>query len=269
MRKIRDEYELPDDGDIEDGYAGALLRKRPRPVGKVLAALAVVALFAAAFAGVAYVGANEREDGFCVSCHTVPEQTYFDRGNAAVGGALALDLASYHYQQIRGTGADIRCVQCHEGDGGLGAFVDKRALSASNLIRWLSGDGDPRVEKSVLGVSLRAPHLSNDGCAGCHREHLLLAGQDNHHHNTLPVAYTTWKNGGQLIAPRGATDVQAIIAAGLARYETTVQCAACHPAHRALEAAQYLDPQTVRAGCIQCHVETGQGPADVTYSPEE
>ncbi|MCL5999696.1 MAG: hypothetical protein M1546_27080, partial [Chloroflexi bacterium] len=93
---------------------------------------------------------------------------------------------------------------------------------------------------------------------------LLLSGFDNHYHNMLPAAYELWHNGGKLIAPENTKDKQAIIAAGLVRYESKLQCADCHQAHRTLESDQYLDKSAVLpVKCGQCHRETGQGPVDV------
>ena len=47
-----------------------------------------------------------------MSCHTAPHTTYKTRAEASLAGAYALDLSSYHYQQIRGTGGTIRCIDC-------------------------------------------------------------------------------------------------------------------------------------------------------------
>ena len=264
MKRIRDEYELPDDDEPEEGYVGALLRKERRSYTKLYVALAFVALVAVGVAGVAFVSVHERQDDFCVSCHTPPEQAYLDRANSAVGGALALDLASYHYQQIRGKGDSIQCISCHEGDGSLGHVIDKRLMSAGHLVRWLAGRHDPAVEKARLSV----PHLSNDGCVACHQDKLLLAGMANHHHNMLPASYQVWKNGGRLIPPKDATDVQAIIAAGLVRYDTSVQCSDCHQTHRSLETTLYIDAPAAESACVVCHTQVGQGPDQVKIDLE-
>ncbi|MGQ9904111.1 MAG: hypothetical protein ACUVRU_07305 [Anaerolineae bacterium] len=265
MRHIGDEYELPDYDEPDEGYIGALLRRPRRRWGPVWAALGVVTVLAGLFGSLIYVGQAERDDNFCVSCHTVPEQTYFDRATAAVAGALAVDLSSYHYQQIRGTGEAIHCINCHEGDGSAAHIVDKRLLGLRNLVEWFVGRNDPAVEK----LRVRAPHLSNDGCAACHQETLLVAGMDNHTHNMLPLSYALWKNGARLILPRGVTDTQAILAAGLLPYDTTVQCSTCHQTHRSLETLLYLEAGVVERGCIQCHIEVGQGPPQVTVTLEE
>jgi len=265
MKRIADEYELPDYDEPDEGHIGALLRRSRRRWGRIWAALGIVVALAGFFGSLVYVGQAERDDSFCIGCHTTPEQTYFDRAGAAVAGALAVDLSSYHYQQIRGAGDAIHCINCHEGDGSAAHVVDKRLLGLRNLAEWFVGRNDPTVEK----LRVRAPHLSNDGCAACHQETLLVAGMDNHTHNMLPLSYALWKNGARLIPPRGAEDAQAIIAAGLLRYDTSVQCSTCHQTHRSLETVLYLDTGVVTRGCVQCHIEVGQGPLEVTVTLEE
>ncbi len=265
MKRIADEYELPDYDEPDEGHIGALLRRPRRSWGRVWAALGIMAALAGFLGSLLYVGQAEREDSFCIGCHTVPEQTYFDRASAALAGALAIDLSSYHYQQIRGAGDAIHCINCHEGDGSAAHAVDKRVLGLRNLVEWFVGRNDPAVEK----LRVRAPHLSNDGCAACHQKTLLVAGLDNHTHNMLPLSYALWKDGARLIPPPNAADPQAVMAAGLLRYDTRVQCSTCHQTHRSLETPRYLDAAAVQRGCVQCHVEVGQGPLDVTVTLEE
>ncbi|MCS7059867.1 MAG: hypothetical protein RMN25_01765 [Anaerolineae bacterium] len=265
MRRIADQYELPDYDEPDEGYIGALLRRPRRPWGRIWAVVGIVLALAGLLTSLIYVDRAEREDAFCIGCHTVPEQTYFDRAGAAMAGALAVDLSSYHYQQIRGAGGVIHCINCHEGDGSAGHVLDKRLLGLRNLIEWFIGRNDPSVEK----LRVRAPHLSNDGCVACHQETILVAGLDNHYHNMLPISYVLWKNGARLIPPRSAEDVQAIIAAGLVSYNTDVQCSDCHQTHRTLETTLYLDVGVVQRSCVQCHLQVGQGPLEVTVTLEE
>jgi predicted CXXCH cytochrome family protein len=84
---------------------------------------------------------------------------------------------------------------------------------------------------------------------------------DNHTHNMLPAAYALWKNGGVLIPPKGATDVQAIVAKGLVSYPSALTCTDCHQAHVSSEADFFLD-QTVRVprACDSCHQQAGVKP---------
>lgn len=282
--RITDEYELPDDDDDDWSYEGKIYRRpRPSPTG-LFVALAVLIAIGAGAAGVFTVSERQERDSFCLSCHTPQHRAYVDRAQASVAGALAPDLSSYHYQQVYGQGGELRCIDCHRGDGSARHRVDTLILSAEMAALWLAGQDDQRLEKTAItttvvnGITqtvpqttlgLRAPHLSNAGCIGCHEEQLLVAEMDNHMHNMLPAVYDAWKRGAPLIAPGDAPDPQAVIALGLARYETTLQCSNCHQAHRTLETARFLDLQgVVKPACEQCHRETGQGPTEVTISEE-
>jgi len=280
-RYIIDEYELPSDDELP--YEGKLYRRR-RSSAALLAALAALVMAVAGVAGLFTVAESQERDSSCLSCHTAQHRAYVDRAQASVAGALAPDLSSHHYQQIYGQGGVIRCIDCHRGDGGAGHRLDTMLLSAELAALWLAGQDDQRLEKTaitttVIGgitqtvpqttVGLRAPHLSNAGCVGCHQAQLLVAGMDNHAHNMLPAAYEAWKGGAPLIAPKDAPDAQAVIAQGLVRYQTTLQCSNCHQTHRTLDAARFLDRQAVvKPACEQCHRETGRGPAVVVIEEE-
>ena len=259
MRTIRDEFELPDDDG--DDYVGSLLRKRKPNYGVWLVGFALLVILIAGAYGFVRVNSEMGNDSFCVGCHTTPEKTYVDRSRSAMAGALAADLASYHYQQIHGQGGTVHCIDCHQGNGNLGNHIEVLLLSARNGFSWLAGSNDPKIEK----LNLQIPQLANEPCVECHQKTLLLAGLNNHYHNMLPAAYELWLNGGRLIAPQGTQDVQAVIAAGLVKYDTNLVCTDCHQAHRNTENALYLDRNTVLATCVQCHRLTGKGPMTVTY----
>lgn len=281
-RYLIDEYELPDDDELP--YEGKLYRPRRRFPAGLFVGFSVAVMIAAGVASFFYVSDQQERDATCLACHTAQHRAYLDRAQASVAGALAPDLASYHYQQIHGQGGELRCIDCHRGNGSTAHRLETFLLSARLAARWLAGQDDQRLEKTAITVTvtggitqtvpptrlaLRAPHLTNDGCIACHRDQLLVAGPDNHLHNTLPAVYEAWQNGAPLIAPRDAPDPQAIIAQGLVRYETTLGCAHCHQAHRTLETTRFLDWQhVVKPACEQCHRETGRGPSEVTIEVE-
>ena len=126
-----------------------------------------------------------------------------------------------------------------------------------------------RVTTTVGLPRMLSPRLSNDGCVTCHQPTLLLAGQENHFHNTLPAAYTLWKNGAQLISPKGVVDPQIVRAEGLTYYQTNLQCAGCHQAHRQVDNGVFLDKTNVVVkGCVQCHREVGRGPLEIKLTDE-
>ncbi len=282
--RITDTYELPDDEEDEGTYEGAIYRRRRRSPAGAFAVLGVLIAVSVGAASLFTVSERQEHDAFCLSCHTAQHHAYAERAQAAVAGGFAPDLSSYHYQRIYGEGGELRCIDCHRGDGSARHRVDTLIFSAEMAALWLAGQDDQRLEKTAItttvvnGITrtvaqttlgLRRPHLTNAGCRSCHEAQLLVAGAANHMHNMLPAAYEAWKRGAPLIAPKDAPDPQAVIATGLVRYETTLQCANCHQAHRALETAHFLDLQgVIKPACEQCHRETGRGPTEVTIAEE-
>ncbi|MCL5998168.1 MAG: hypothetical protein M1546_19275, partial [Chloroflexi bacterium] len=153
MRTIGDEYELPDEGS--DEYGGWLWRKPRRSPLRWLVPLLLVLILAAGVYGTLRVNSEQQSDMFCIGCHRPPEQTYYDRATSSVAGALAVDLASFHYQQIHGAGNTLHCIECHQGNGSLGHRIDLLTLSARNALMWLTSQDDPTIEKGRA----YAPHL--------------------------------------------------------------------------------------------------------------
>lgn len=283
-RYVQDDYELPDDDELP--YEGKIYRRRRRraPVGLFIV-FALLVMGAAAVASFFYVTDRQQDDAFCVTCHTPQHESYVQRGQASVAGALAPDLASFHYQQIVGNGGTLHCIDCHRGDNSTRHRIDTFVFSARMAARWVAAADDPRLEKTAItttvvggitqtvaqtSLALREPVLTNASCIGCHTDQLLVAGQANHVHNTLPAVYEAWKNGARLIPPKDATDPQAIVAQGLVRYNTTLQCHSCHQAHRTTDSIHYLDLQAVvKPACEQCHRQSGQGPSQVEIQEEQ
>jgi nitrate/TMAO reductase-like tetraheme cytochrome c subunit len=276
-RYIADEYEIADDDDLP--LEGKLRRRNPPRPFTALATIAALAVGAiVAYLGYHEIVARQDNDTACLSCHTDEHKAYFERGEAAVAGALAVDLSSFHYQQIRGQGGNIRCIDCHRGDDRTPARVETVALSGRISLLWLlrgevtgteataklrtdpSGIASAGSSGEMLGASaLIAPKLSNDGCVNCHSETLLTAGLENHVHNALPVAYTLWKNGARLIPPAGDADAQAVISRGLVRYNTSVSCSDCHQTHRSVTESEqrFMNAVQTERSCARCHAEAG------------
>jgi nitrate/TMAO reductase-like tetraheme cytochrome c subunit len=284
-RYVQDEFELPDDED-DLPYEGKIYRRRPRRFpGALFIALVLVVMGGAAVASFLFVTERQQSDAFCVSCHTPQHEAYLDRARASVGGALAPDLSSFHYQQIEGLGGQIRCIDCHRGNNTTRHQVDTFMLSIRLTGQWLLGDDDRRLEKTAItstvgngitetvpqtALALIEPRLTNASCIRCHTDQLLVAGIGNHYHNTLPAVYDAWKNGASLIPPKDAPDPQAIVAQGLVPYNNTLQCHSCHQTHRTLDTPNYLDMQrVVKPACEQCHRQTGRGPEEVILVEEQ
>ncbi|MCW1967283.1 MAG: NapC/NirT family cytochrome c [Anaerolineae bacterium] len=254
MRVIRDTYELPEeDAGLASDDFGWGQPKSSRSLALWLPLMLIsLVILAVLIGGTSYVTARENEDTFCISCHTVPETTYVKRGQAAVGGAVAVDLSSFHYQQIRGKGGTIHCIDCHLGDQTWQAHASKWQMTVRHAASWLTGRNTDQPET----LRLRVPHLTNNACITCHRNTLLTVGSANHHHNNLPVAYELWKAGAPLVMPPDTRDTQAMTARGLSRYDTTVQCATCHLTHRSIGQEHYIEQTTVEKGCELCHQQT-------------
>jgi hypothetical protein len=257
-----------DDDDFEVPLIGRLRRRRRSPLRGVLVALAIVGALAGIY--FAYDEAESRmaDDATCLACHTDQHETYFKRAEAALAGGLALDLSSYHYQQVRGQGGALNCIDCHRGDGAWLDHLDTLGLSTRISLVWLLRGENIGLEAGAAPITgtdgiatltgssgLIAPHLANDSCVSCHTPTLLTAGIENHMHNTLPVAYALWKNGAPLTPPRNATDAQAVVARGLTDYSSALRCSDCHVSHYSTDAERYLHTPTVQRACIQCHTE--------------
>lgn len=273
MTTIEDEYEIPDDDEYEVPFDFTLARRKRRSFAPLYALLGAVAVGAAIVVGHNEVTARQNDDQLCIACHNDQHKVYAERALNASNGALAVDLSSYHYQQIRGNGGEIRCISCHRGDDSERAQIETNLLSARIGLAWLVRGEQSGIQASagvitssdgittfIGSAALQSPQLSNDGCVTCHTETLLTAGIDNHMHNTLPAAYALWKNGAQLIAPNGAADAQAIVARGLRRYETAVRCSDCHLTHRETDVEGFQHEATTQRQCIQCHTDSGIAP---------
>ncbi len=172
----------------------------------------------------------EEHDPFCIACHTAPEQTYFDRAQAAVQTGESADLSSAHYEVSK---TPFRCIDCHRGDDGLQDRASTLALGARDTLTFFAGRADPAIEKGYTAL----PQLPNTACTHCHTETLAEAGFNNHFHNEL--------NG----------------------TETSVTCTECHQAHVQVAGgrdAMFLDIESVvYPACVTCHQDIGKGPLEL------
>ncbi len=163
-RTIDDDFELYDDeweSDDDDQWLGSgnFLRRRKRkaPLG-LFVFMGVLLMGIAAFASLVYLPQRQEQDSFCIGCHTntTPNTKnshteYLQRAEvASASGELPTDLASFHYQQIRVAGGDIRCIDCHRGDDGWVHRAETTGLSAWMTALWLADREDPRVEKTAI-----------------------------------------------------------------------------------------------------------------------
>ncbi len=139
--------------------------KKRQPLIVVAAGLSalVILLLAGSYT---YAVVQEQRDSFCISCHTQPEVTYYQRSI----GAQPVDLASAH------TVEKIRCIDCHSGSG-LGGHIQAGFLGARNTFLFYTG-------QAVQPARLTVP-IGDDTCLKCHEPVVLLLARNNHQHTLL------------------------------------------------------------------------------------
>lgn len=180
--------------------------------------LLAVLLLPAAVVGTATT--LENRDPFCASCHTQPEEEYFERSLEPPS-----DLASAHAP------AGVRCIDCHSGAGPLGRTASL-GQGASDLAAYLSGEfAQPAVTTQPVG---------DPGCVKCHAQPSALIDRSapvedissSHYHF---VEYTReWLE--REPDPRGS-------------------CAVCHLGHapEALPGQGYSVSGATQQSCEACH----------------
>jgi len=105
----------------------------------------------------------EESDAFCASCHTEPEQTYYDRSIAS----LVVDLASLHSAQ------QTRCIDCHSGEGFSGRLASL-SQGAGDLWAYLRGD--------YARPAVTTHPLNDHSCTKCHADVLTVSVRNTHYH---------------------------------------------------------------------------------------
>jgi predicted CXXCH cytochrome family protein len=242
--------------------------KPPRRLKRwpIFIGLAFVAMLL--FGGVGFVVAStlEEYDTFCISCHTVPETTYFNRAYIALDNpTLAVnDLSSAHYHLAQdGKKEPFGCIDCHRGDGSLPHRVATIALAARDTLTYVTGQENPAIGKT----DIREGWLPNAACVSCHKDLLLnVKGLENHFHTLLPQAKDARAQG----APLTVSDVLKGKDEAVKTWSTPVEnapltCTSCHLAHTTIpngKAVFYMDAQRRNAACVSCHVAVGKGPQD-------
>jgi len=230
----------------------------PRFIG-----LGVIVFLILAALPVLAVSQLEERDTFCISCHTTPEVTYYNRAQMGLAGEEPyLDLSSAHYALVAQNPDEepFHCIDCHRGDDGLIHRATALALGARDGLIYLTGQADPAIEK----IELEVPGLLTGACVKCHVESLLEAGFNNHFHNKLPETRQALMEGAELTIP---SDFPENAPREVKTSETTVLCVDCHRAHIHTEGSElqaYLDVvNIVYPACEQCHEEEGHGPLEL------
>jgi predicted CXXCH cytochrome family protein len=152
----------------------------------------------------------ENQDSFCASCHSEPETTYFQREAAA-----PVDLASFH------TTKDVRCIDCHSGQGLVPGRIQSLTLGATDLASWIGGH-------APQPAPLKQP-IDDSHCLKCHADVTQRNDFNNHFHVFLPRWQALDKNAASCVSCHQGhnTDVEQPLGF-LNRVTTTNVCQTCH-----------------------------------------
>jgi nitrate/TMAO reductase-like tetraheme cytochrome c subunit len=238
-------------------------RRRRWPLIVLAMLVGLIVLGAAGFVG---VSALEERDTFCISCHTVPETTYFNRAYIALDNPtdVVTDLATAHYHIAQSKNLEpFACIDCHRGDGSLGHRISTLALGGRDAVIYVLGRENPTIEKT----STVEGWLPNAACINCHADTLLtLKGLDNHFHTHLPQAAAALARGGTLKVPDTlAAQRTELLNIGLKTINTSLVCSDCHQAHVTEPtgaATFFMDTDRRNQSCVTCHHAAKEGPQD-------
>lgn len=153
----------------------------------------------------------ENHNGFCASCHTEGEQTFYDR---SIKGA-AVDLASLH-----DTKGQARCIDCHTGPGIIGRYGGLMAGS-TDLISYFSGH-------YPQPAALEEPY-PDANCLKCHANITQKQDFNNHFHVFLSRWQAIDKNAATCVSCHLSHDTTGDSKISFLNQQTTVAvCQKCH-----------------------------------------
>jgi len=239
-------------------------RRRGWPV---ILAVGFVAIFLLGGVGFFVASALEEQDTFCISCHTTPETTYYNRAYIALDNPNdpVNDLSTAHYLLAKTKHNEtFTCIACHRGDSSIGHRVSTLVLGGRDAVMYVLGKEDPTIEKTKT----KEGWLPNAACTNCHTDTLLtLKGLDNHLHTHLPAAAAALAKGGALVVPDSLKDKQTeLLKVGLKTINTALVCSDCHQAHVTVvngQASVFMKVDQRNEACVSCHVTAKEGPQDV------
>jgi len=162
--------------------------------------------------GFAFAATQEQRDGFCASCHTQPESTFYQRSLSA----QAVDLASAHKPK------NTRCIDCHSGAGVTGR-IKAELLGAHNALAFYT-------HTAVQPAKLTRP-IGDESCLKCHQNVLSQETMNNHFHFFLTRWQAADPNAATCVSCHGGhtTDGNAD-SLFLGQTTTQAECEACHQA---------------------------------------
>ncbi len=152
----------------------------------------------------------ENRDDFCASCHSEPENTYYQRE-----ATTSTDLASFHKTQ------DVRCIDCHSGPGLVPGRISALTLGAKDLLAWVSGT-----------ARQPAPYtrpIDDANCLKCHQQVTQQRDFNNHFHVFLARWQAVDQNAATCVSCHQShhTDGEAQLAF-LNQNNTVSVCQSCH-----------------------------------------
>lgn len=133
--------------------------------GMVIAAVVLIL----AISGTTYALHLEENDGFCASCHTEPETTFFKQSQSSPGATLA----AFHAQVPN---HETRCIDCHSGGGTFGRAAGLMQ-GQTDLLAYYSGH--------YRAPAVTTNPLSDDSCLKCHGDIARRGDFQNHFHRFL------------------------------------------------------------------------------------
>jgi nitrate/TMAO reductase-like tetraheme cytochrome c subunit len=235
-------------------------RKRRR--WPVIIAVVFFGLIILGAGGFFTASALEEHDTFCISCHMVPETTYYNRAYMSLDNPtdVITDLATAHYHIAQEKNQPtFKCIDCHRGDSSLIHRISTLALGGRDAVIYVLGKEDPTIEKTLISES----YLPNAACVSCHTDTLLsLRGLDNHFHTHLPQAAEALAKGGKLTVPENLKSrEEGLIKEGLQPVKTSLVCTDCHQPHKTVPnsaESYFIDNEVLDKACDKCHEDAGQ-----------
>jgi nitrate/TMAO reductase-like tetraheme cytochrome c subunit len=220
-------------------------------------------------AGFFTVSALEEQDTFCISCHTAPEVTYYNRAYLALDRPTdpLPDLSTAHYHAAATGKKPFACIDCHRGDSSLPHRVSTLTLAARDALIFVAGRDDPTLGKE----NIREAWLPNASCVGCHTETLLnVTGLPNHYHTLLPQAKAAQAKG-KIVVGEALQSLPASVAVWSHPVEQSeVRCTTCHVSHAGVQPLPnaksnfFMESGKRNMACVSCHLSAGKGPQDPT-----
>jgi nitrate/TMAO reductase-like tetraheme cytochrome c subunit len=246
--------------DIKPGTSLPAFPRRRRRWPLLLIGLGVgmLLLASASFAGATML---EENNAFCASCHTAPEETYYNRVTKVLGdpGAAALDLASMHFHQTQAKNQSFACISCHRGDASLSQRIQTLALGASDILIFVSGKADLTLEKTKI----TQPILPNSACISCHTDTLLtVRGTATHYHNMLPQTAALLAVGQQWITSGNQGRFRRMQTVS----NVSIFCTDCHLAHTTTSSdpqLKFVNRTPAQQACDTCHQAVGERPQTI------